>query len=70
MVVMCLPADAVTSHVNDTFVWLGIQLWRLAHVDRMVLICEECWIGQRWFELSHVRDPARSSRRERYRREV
>jgi hypothetical protein len=56
MVVMCLPADAVTSHVNDTFVWLGIQLWRLAHVDRMVLICEECWIGQRWLELGHIRE--------------
>jgi hypothetical protein len=54
-VVVCLPANAVASHVDDTFVRLGVQLWGLAHVDLMVFICEECWIRQGWLELGHYK---------------
>lgn len=37
---ICLPANAITSYVDNAFVRLGIQLRRLAHVDLMAFICE------------------------------
>jgi hypothetical protein len=36
-----LPTNSITSHVNNTFVRLRVQLWRLAHEDLMVFVCEE-----------------------------
>jgi hypothetical protein len=38
---ICLPANAITSHVDNAFVRLGVQLWRLAHVDLMAFVCEQ-----------------------------
>jgi hypothetical protein len=38
---ICLPANAITSHVDNEFVRLGVQLWRLAHVDLMAFVCEQ-----------------------------
>ena len=52
-VVICLPANAVTSYVDYAFVWFGIQFWRLAHVDLMALICEKSWIRLWRLELGH-----------------
>ena len=51
----CLPANAITPHVDNAFVRLGVQLWRLAHVDLMVLICKKRWIRLWWLELGHDR---------------
>jgi hypothetical protein len=40
-----LPANTITPDMNNTLVRLRIQLWRLAHEDLMVFVCEEGWIG-------------------------
>ena len=50
-----LPANTITSHVDNAFVRLGIQLWRLAHVDLMALVYEQRRIRLRWLELGHDR---------------
>ena len=54
-VAICLPANAITPHVDDAFVQLRVQLWRLAHVDLMALVCEQRRIRLRWLELGHDR---------------
>jgi len=52
---ICLPANTITSHVDNAFVRLRIQLWRLAHVDLMAFVCEQRRIRLRWLELGHDR---------------
>jgi hypothetical protein len=52
---ICLPANAITSHVDNAFVRLRVQLWRLAHVDLMAFVCEQRRIRLRWLELGHDR---------------
>jgi hypothetical protein len=52
---ICLPANAITSHVDNAFIRLGIQLWRLAHVDLMSFVREQSRIRLRWLELGHDR---------------
>ena len=44
-VAICLPANAITSHVDNAFVRLRIQLWRLAHVDLMAFVCKQRRVG-------------------------
>lgn len=50
---ICLPANTITSHVDNAFVRLRIQLWRLSHVDLMAFICEQRRIRLRRLELGH-----------------
>jgi hypothetical protein len=39
--------------MNNTLVRFGIQLWRLAHEDLMVLVREEGWVGLWGLECGH-----------------
>jgi hypothetical protein len=50
---ICLPANAITSHVDNAFVRLRIQLRRLAHVDLMSFVREQRRVRLCWLELGH-----------------
>jgi hypothetical protein len=51
----CLPANTITSHVDNAFVRLGVQLRRLAHVDLMSFVREQRRVRLRRLELGHDR---------------